>query len=49
VSSCNAGEHRNLIVSLYNEREVERVAWKKYGGPEQFDHQCVQRIIPQSS
>ncbi|KAF7357223.1 hypothetical protein MSAN_01317200 [Mycena sanguinolenta] len=31
----------NVVVSLYNEREVEQVAWHKYGGPEQFEHHLL--------
>ncbi|KAJ6527038.1 hypothetical protein B0H19DRAFT_1243334 [Mycena capillaripes] len=37
VKSCN-GSRQSVIVSLYNEREVERMAGKKYEGPEEFDH-----------
>ncbi|KAJ7107722.1 hypothetical protein C8R44DRAFT_804146 [Mycena epipterygia] len=37
VESPSPNGNLNLTISLYNERAVERVAWRKYGGPEGFE------------
>ncbi|KAJ6450103.1 hypothetical protein C8R45DRAFT_1084078 [Mycena sanguinolenta] len=39
VRSRNKG--LDVVVSLYSEREVEQVAWHKYGGPEQFEQHLL--------
>ncbi|KAJ7234359.1 hypothetical protein B0H12DRAFT_1222848 [Mycena haematopus] len=38
VTVRSGNEDVDVVVSLYNEREVEQVAWDKYGGPTQFEH-----------
>ncbi|KAJ7474363.1 hypothetical protein B0H11DRAFT_1810793 [Mycena galericulata] len=37
VCVASATGDLNISVSLYNERAVERVAWRKYGGPDGFE------------
>jgi hypothetical protein len=32
---------KGFVTHLYNEREVERAAWTKYGGPEGYEAQYV--------
>jgi hypothetical protein len=34
-----------FVTHLYNEREVERAAWTKYGGPQGYEAQYVSPVL----